>query len=156
MATATLIVEQRPGDAPVLVAAHFDGDGEYLPIEAPRSSLRVVKESTSVRWFDDVGPSGRHHRVLAAQLRDNDGHPVHKRTVAFIVTSEAGSEKCWGVTDAGGIARCKVSTRAIGSATVSMFFSGDAYYESATGSRTSATISSGSARVTPPMHSGVR
>ena len=66
MATAALMIEQRPGDVPVSVAAQFDGDGEYLPIEAPRSSLRVVKESTSVRWFDDVGTSGRHHRVLAA------------------------------------------------------------------------------------------
>jgi hypothetical protein len=156
MATATLMIEQRPGDAPVLVAAQFDGDGEYLPIEASRSSLRVVKESTSVRWFDDVGPSGRHHRVVAAQLRDNDGHPVRKRTVVFTVTSKSGTEKCSGMTDAGGIARCKVSIRANGGEHVSMFFSGDAYYESATGSRTSATISSGIARVTPPMHSGVR
>ncbi len=106
---------------------------QALPIEAPRSSLRVVKESTSVRWFDDVGPSGRHHRVLAAQLRDNDGHPVRKRTVVFTVASKAGTEKCSGVTDAGGIARCKVSTRAIGGETVSMFFAGDAYYESADG-----------------------
>jgi hypothetical protein len=156
VATATLMIDQRPGDVPVQVAAQFDGDGEYLPIEAPRSSLRVVRESTSVRWFDDVGPSGRHHRVLAAQLRDNDGHPVRKRSVVFSVISKAGTEKCSGVTDAGGIARCKVGARVIGGETVSMFFSGDAYYESATGSRTSATISSGIARVTPPMHSGVR
>ena len=156
MATAVLTVDQRPDNVPVQVAAQFDGDGEYLQIEAPRSSLRVVKESTSVRLFDDVGPSGRHHRVVAAQLRDNDGQPVRKRIVVFIVTSKAGTEKCSGMTDAGGIARCKVDSRALGSESVLMFFAGDAYYEPATGSRTSATTPSGIARVTPPMHSGVR
>ena len=156
MATAALMIEQRPGDVPVSVAAQFDGDGEYLPIEAPRSSLRVVKESTSVRWFDDVGTSGRHHRVLAARLLDDDGHAVRKRTVVFTATSKSGTEKCLGVTDAVGIARCKVSTHASGGETVSMFFAGDAYYEPATGSRTSATTSSGIARVTPPMHNGAR
>jgi hypothetical protein len=156
MATAALTIDQRPGDAPVLVAAQFDGDGEYLPIEAPRNSLRVVKESTSIRWFDAVGSSGRPHRVLAARLRDDDGQPVRKRIVVFTATSKAGTEKCSGVTDTDGIARCKVSTRALGDASVLMFFAGDAYYDSAMGSRTSATISSGIARVTPATHSGVR
>ena len=154
MATASLTIEQRRGDIPVSVTARFDGDGEYLAIEAPRNSLRVVKEATSVRWLDEVGPSGRHHRALAAQLLDDDGHPVSKRIVAFTVASKAGAEKCAALTDGNGVARCKISSRTV--ETVSIFFPGDACYESATGSRTSATTSTGIARVTAPIHSGAR
>ena len=66
MASAMLTIDQRPGDVPVQVAAQFDGDGEYLPIEAPRSSLRVVKESTSVRWF---ATSARRVDTIASSLR---------------------------------------------------------------------------------------
>jgi hypothetical protein len=138
-ATATLVIDERPSAVPLPVLASFDGDSDFLAIEAPRSSIRVIRESTSIRWFGDVGTG--HGRVLAAQLRDDDGRPVRKRVVAFTAASEAGTEKCTGVTDAGGIARCKIRLRAAGGETVLMVFAGDAYYEPATGSRTSATIS---------------
>ena len=68
MATAMLTIDQRPGDVPVQVAAH--GDGEYLPIEAPRSSLRVVRESTSVHLeirYREVRGRDRHRRHCAMQ-----------------------------------------------------------------------------------------
>ena len=105
------------------------------PIEAPRSSIRVLRESTDVRWFPEVGPKYKDERILAAQLLDDDGQPVRKRTVAFTVTSEAGVDKCSGVTDAGGIARCKIRSRVVGKPIISMVFSGDAYYAPAIGQR---------------------
>jgi hypothetical protein len=155
MATARLTIDQHPSDTPVSVAAQFEGDGDFLSVESARNSLHVVRESTRVRWFGDVNPAHHHDRVLAARLLDDDGEPVRKRSVVFTAISKGATEKCSGMTDILGIARCKVSKRA-GSETVLMFFAGDAYYEPAAGSRTSATTSIGIERVTPPMHSGAR
>jgi hypothetical protein len=145
-ATATLTIDQRAGDAPasVSVSAQFDGDGDYLAIEALRNSVRIVKESTSIRWLEEAGPAGRQHRALAAQLLDDDGHPVSKRLVAFTVGSKDRAEKCAALTDGNGVARCKISSRTV--ETVAIFFPGDTCYESATGSGASATTSIGIAR----------
>ena len=131
IAAVTLTIQQRPSDSPVPLLASFDGDGEHLAIEVPRSSIRLLRESTDVRWFPEVGPKHKDERILAAQLLDDDGQPVRKRTVAFTMTSEAGVDKCSGMTDAGGIARCKIRSRVAGKPIVSMVFSGDAYYEPA-------------------------
>ena len=129
IATTTLTVDQRPDPVPAPLLVSFNGDDDYLAVEAPRSSVRVLRESTSVRLFSEVGPSHHDDRILAAQLLDDDGQPVRKRTVAFTVTSEEGVDKCSGVTDGGGIARCKVRLRDVGGLTISMLFAGDAYYE---------------------------
>jgi hypothetical protein len=135
IATATLTIDQRPDAVPAPLLVSFNGDDDYLAVEAPRSSVRVLKESTSVRWFGEVGPTHRDDRILAAQLLDDDGQSVRKRTVVFTLTSEAGVEKCSGVTDTGGIARCKIRGRVAGSQTISMVFGGDAYYEPASSQR---------------------
>jgi hypothetical protein len=135
IASVTLTIDQRPSDLPVPLLASFDGDDERLSVDAPRSSMRVLRESTAVRWFPEVGPAHKGERILAAQLLDDDGQPVRKRTVAFTMTSEAGVDKCSGVTDAAGIARCKIRSRVVGNPMVSMVFSGDAYYEPATAQR---------------------
>jgi hypothetical protein len=135
IATATLTIDQRPDTVPAPLLVSFNGDADYLAVEAPRSSVRVLKESTRVQWFSEVGPAHHDDRILAAQLLDDDGQPVRKRTVVFTATSEAGVEKCSGATDGGGIARCKIHTRAVGTRIISMVFSGDPYYEPASSQR---------------------
>lgn len=135
IATATLTIDQRPDAVPAPLLVSFNGDDDYLAAEAPRRSIRVLKESTSVQWFSEVGPAHHEHRILAARLLDDDGQPVRKRTVVFTATSEGGVDKCSGVTDGGGIARCKIHARVVGSQTISMVFSGDAYYEPASSQR---------------------
>ena len=59
IAAVTLTIQQRPSDSPVPLLTLFDGDGEHLAIEAPRSSVRVLRESTDVagssRWSETQG-----------------------------------------------------------------------------------------------------
>lgn len=130
--SVTVTIGQQPGNLPLV--ASFDGDAEYLAVEA-RSSVLVAKERTSLEWLSEPdqaivdGPGVR----VSARLVDDDGQPVGARTVVFTVDSGPDARTCPGVTDADGVARCNVATsRRTGQRIVSMQFAGDAYYESAT------------------------
>jgi hypothetical protein len=69
---------------------------------------------------------------VSARLLDDDGQPVDARTVVFTVDSGPDARTCSGMTDVGGVASCNVTiSRRVGPRTVSMQFTGDAYYESA-------------------------
>ena len=102
-------------------------------IEAPRGSdslaQRIDRPSAgSPRWVRN----NKDERILAAQLLDDDGQPVRKRTVAFNDDFEKqASINAQASNDAGGIARCKIRSRVVGKPIISMVFSGDAYYEPA-------------------------
>jgi hypothetical protein len=96
--------------------------------------LLVERERTVVQWLSEPDPAvvdGPGIRV-SARLSDDDGQPVSARTVVFTVDSGPDARTCSAVTDADGVACCNVTlSRRVGPRTVSMQFTGDAYYESA-------------------------
>ncbi len=126
--SVSVAIEEPAGD--VSLGASFGGDARYLSIEAAQTSLSVQKEQTVIRWLADENPPGLRGHVLAARLTDDDGQVVRDRTVTFAVDSEPLAGRCAAVTDADGVARCKVDVaRRPGSRTVTMEFAGDAYYD---------------------------
>ncbi len=133
--TVTVTLNQQPGHVPLV--ARFAGDSQYLSIEA-LGSIGVAKETTNVQWLPEVGPTGVAGPAvtLAARLADDDGQPVSKRTIVFVVGPGPKVEMCSALTEADGVARCKLAvSRSPGARTVSMDFAGDAFYDPATAQR---------------------
>lgn len=128
VARESMTIEQRPGVWPLSVS--FDGDSEYLSVETHRSFV-VQRETTAIRWFDDAGPAATNSRAvtLGAVLTDDDGKPVRKRSVIFVLGSGSNARKCNGVTGPDGMARCRVEVSTLPHRqTVYMAFTGDEFY----------------------------
>jgi hypothetical protein len=136
VATASVTIDQAPGVVPLVVS--FAGDAEYLSVSASGSFL-VTRERTAVRYTGTEAIANGVTVTLTALLADDDGQPVTNRSVTVALGSGPSGQRCAGVTDAAGVARCQLAvSQVLGPQTISVDFAGDAYYEPA--SATTATV----------------
>jgi len=134
-ASCSIVPTQAAGAS--TIKASFAGDDDYKLSNASKAFTITREQTTTAYTGPTVVLQGASGVTLKGRLLEDGVTPIAGRTL----TLKVGSQSCTGTTASDGVATCKVTfTGALGSASLSAAFAGDAFYLPSSDTAKTATV----------------